>query len=65
MYKSVLDYFEETVAANKEKEALIHNNESCTFETLMVRGRKLWNEIIRNAATNSIFANRCIAAKIN
>ncbi len=41
MYKSVLDYFEETVAAKKEKEALIHNNETCTFETLMVRGRKL------------------------
>lgn len=41
MYKSVLDYFEETVEANREKKALIHNNETCTFDSLMLWGKKL------------------------
>ena len=41
MYKSVLDFFEETVAANPEKNALIHKEESCTFNGLADKGKKL------------------------
>ena len=41
MYKSVLDYFEETVAANPDKTALVHKEETCTFAQLMQKGEKL------------------------
>lgn len=41
MYKSVLDYFEETAAANPDKVALIHKDETCTFAQLLHNGEKL------------------------
>lgn len=41
MYKSVLDYFEETVAAAPEKTALVHGEKSCTFARLQQKGRQL------------------------
>lgn len=41
MYKSVLDYFEETVSANMGKNALIHKEEFCTFSELEQKGKKL------------------------
>lgn len=41
MYKSVLDYFEETSEENWEKTALIHGDESCTFGQLLLKGKKL------------------------
>lgn len=41
MYKSVLDYFEQTVRANQEKNALIHGDETCTFDQLLHKGKKL------------------------
>ncbi len=41
MYKSILDYFEETVTENQEKKALIHKDESCTFNQLLCSGKKL------------------------
>ncbi|MCH5265267.1 MAG: AMP-binding protein [Lachnospiraceae bacterium] len=41
MYKSILDYFDETVLGNKEKNALLHKEESCTFAELQKRGKKL------------------------
>lgn len=41
MYKSVLDYFEETVEKNREKTALVHGNSSCTFGQLLLKGKKL------------------------
>ena len=31
MYKSVLDYFEETVKRVPEKKAIRHNEDDCTF----------------------------------
>ncbi len=41
MYKSILDYFEKTVAANPDKASLIHREDSCSFTELMQRGQKL------------------------
>ena len=41
MYKSILDYFEKTVAANPDKAALLHREDSCSFTELMQRGQKL------------------------
>lgn len=41
MYKSVLDFFENTVTAHPEKNALIHKEESCTFSELADKGKKL------------------------
>ncbi len=41
MYKSILDYFEETVLANKEKTALLHRDETCTFSELCRKGRQM------------------------
>lgn len=41
MYKSVLDFFEETVEAYPEKNALVHKENSCTFLELADKGKKL------------------------
>lgn len=41
MYKSILDYLEETVAVNPDKTALVHKEETCTFAQLLDRGEKL------------------------
>lgn len=41
MYKSILDYFEETVLENSDKCALLHKEERCTFFQLMEKGKKV------------------------
>lgn len=41
MYKSVLDFFEETVVAHSAKNALIHKEETCNFSRLADEGKKL------------------------
>lgn len=41
MYKSILDYFEETALKNPDKCALIHKEETCTFFQLLEKGKKV------------------------
>lgn len=41
MYKSVLDYFDNTVFENENKAALIHHNTCCTFGELKSNGQKM------------------------
>ena len=41
MYKSVLDYFDQTVSENEKKTALIHRGASCTFGELKRNGQKM------------------------
>ena len=41
MYKSVLDYFEETVQQVPEKMAVRHKGEECTFAGLQERHKSL------------------------
>lgn len=55
MYKSVLDFFEETVATNPEKNALIHKEKSCTFSHLMQKGKKL-GTLLSHLLTKNMFS---------
>ena len=41
MYKSVLDYFEETVQRVPQKMAVRHKEEECTFARLQEKAQKL------------------------
>ena len=47
MYKSVLDYFEETVQRVPEKMAVRHKEEECTFAGLQEKAQKLGSYIIK------------------
>ena len=46
MYKSVLDYFEETVKRVPEKKAIRHNEDDCTFAMLQEQAQKLGSYMI-------------------
>ena len=46
MYKSVLDYFEETVQRVHEKMAVRHKEEACTFAELQEKAQKLGSYIV-------------------
>ena len=46
MYKSVLDYFEETVQRVPEKMAVRHKGEACTFAELQEKAKKLGSYIV-------------------
>ena len=51
MYKSVLDYFEETVQQVPEKMAVRHKGEECTFAGLQEKAQKLGSYIIKLAGS--------------
>ena len=51
MYKSVLDYFEETVQRVPEKMAVRHKEEECTFAGLQEKAQKLGSYIIKLAGS--------------
>ena len=51
MYKSVLDYFEETVQQVPEKMAVRHKGEECTFAGITGKGTKLGSYIIKLAGS--------------
>ena len=59
MYKSVLDYFEETVQRVHEKMAVRHKEEACTFAELQEKAQKLGSYIVE--LTGSV-KNRPIVA---
>ena len=45
MYKSVLDYFEETVQRVPQKMAVRHKEEECTFARLQEKAQKLGKQL--------------------
>ena len=51
MYKSVLDYFEETVQRVPQKMAVRHKEEECTFARLQEKAQKLGSYIIKLAGS--------------
>ena len=51
MYKSVLDYFEETVQRVPQKMAVRHKEEECTFARLQEKSQKLGSYIIKLAGS--------------